>query len=153
MFGKFVEKHNTLILLIIAVLAILGIVLSIVLAWSYESRINDLSDKVLVLNDQVKSYSSNLARLYEDNRYLDSNDIPKAIDGPQIDELRAMPNMMDTIEEAQPVVQPVQQGQQVQPVQPVAPPVQPVQPIQPVAQSVQPAQPTVSPSLEQSNSS
>lgn len=146
MFGKFVEKHNTLILLIIAVLAILGIVLSIVLAWSYESRINDLSDKVLVLNDQVKSYSSNLARLYEDNRYLDSNDIPKAIDGPQIDELRAMPNMMDTIEETQPVAQPVQQGQPVQQVQQIQPVAQPVQ-------SVQPAQPAVSPSLEQSNSS
>ena len=78
-----------------------------------EVKYNELELQNAKLNEQVKTYTNNLARLYEQERYIDEeadNTVTQSIPAPDVDAINSMNNM------SVPSV-PVQQEVHVQPVQ------------------------------------
>ena len=128
--NEILTNNITTVVIVIIVLIVLSVIITFMLLKATEVKYNDLESQNAKLYEQVKVYTNNLAKLYEQDRYIDdeANDaVTQNIPAPDVDAINSMNNM--SIPTAP--VQQVQQPQQVQTVQ------QPVQQVQPQQQPVQ----------------
>ena len=138
--NELITTNITIVVAIIIILIIVSVIITFMLLKVTESKYNDLELQNVRLIEQVKTYTNNLAKLYEDEKMITEQSATQDIPAPDVNKINAMPEMV-----YQPVQQPVQSvGQPVnQPVQSVNQPVQSVdqpvnQPVnQPVGQTVQ----------------
>lgn len=135
--NELITTNITIVVAIIIILIIVSVIITFMLLKVTESKYNDLELQNVRLIEQVKTYTNNLAKLYEDEKMItEQSAATQDIPAPDVNKINAMPEMV-----YQPVQQPVQSvNQPVQPtVQSVDQPVQTVnQPVnQPVGQPVQ----------------
>lgn len=137
--NELITTNITIVVAIIIILIVVSVIITFMLLKVTESKYNDLELQNVRLIEQVKTYTNNLAKLYEDEKMITEQSATQDIPAPDVNKINAMPEMV-----YQPVNQPV--GQPVnQPVQPIVQSVdQPVQTVNQPVQSVdQPVQPTV----------
>ena len=138
--NELITTNITIVVAIIIILIVVSVIITFMLLKVTESKYNDLELQNVRLIEQVKTYTNNLAKLYEDEKMITEQSATQDIPAPDVNKINEMPEM---------VYQPVQQSVQQPIVQPVQPTVQSVnQPVgQPVNQPVQsvdqPVQPTV----------
>ena len=142
--NELITTNITIVVAIIIILIVVSVIITFMLLKVTESKYNDLELQNVRLIEQVKTYTNNLAKLYEDEKMITEQSATQDIPAPDVNKINAMPEMVYQPEQQpvqQPIVQPVQSvNQPVQPtVQSVDQPVQTVnQPIdQPVGQTVQ----------------
>lgn len=141
--NELITTNITIVVAIIIILIVVSVIITFMLLKVTESKYNDLELQNVRLIEQVKTYTNNLAKLYEDEKMITEQSATQDIPAPDVNKINAMPEMV-----YQPVQQPVQQPI-VQPVQSVNQPVQPTvqsvnQPVQTVGQPVnQPVDQTV----------
>ena len=142
--NELITTNITIVVAIIIILIVVSVIITFMLLRVTESKYNDLELQNVRLIEQVKTYTNNLAKLYEDEKMITEQSATQDIPAPDVNKINAMPEMVYQPEQQpvqQPIVQPVQSvNQPVQPtVQSVDQPVQTVnQPIdQPVGQTVQ----------------
>lgn len=145
--NELITTNITIVVAIIIILIVVSVIITFMLLKVTESKYNDLELQNVRLIEQVKTYTNNLAKLYEDEKMITEQSATQDIPAPDVNKIKAMPEMVyQPVQQSvqQPIVQPVQSvGQPVnQPVQSVDQPVQTVnQPVQtvdqPVGQTVQ----------------
>lgn len=98
---EFIINNITITISIILVLIIICLVVSFLSIRIYNNKYNDLLNHNEILNEQVKSYSNNLAKLYEQERFIDEPDIQhvEIPDVNDINEMAEMPQEADVKEE------------------------------------------------------
>ena len=139
--NELITTNITIVVAIIIILIVVSVIITFMLLKVTESKYNDLELQNVRLIEQVKTYTNNLAKLYEDEKMITEQSATQDIPAPDVNKINAMPEMVYQPEQQpvqQPIVQPVQSVNQ--PVgQPVNQPVQTVnQPVdQPVGQTVQ----------------
>ena len=135
--NELITTNITIVVAIIIILIVVSVIITFMLLKVTESKYNDLELQNVRLIEQVKTYTNNLAKLYEDEKMItEQSAATQDIPAPDVNKINAMPEMV-----YQPVQQPI-----VQPVQSVNQPVQPTvqsvdQPVQSVGQPVQVDQP------------
>ena len=118
--NELITTNITIVVAIIIILIVVSVIITFMLLKVTESKYNDLELQNVRLIEQVKTYTNNLAKLYEDEKMITEQSATQDIPAPDVNKINAMPEM---------VYQPVQQ--------PIAQPVQSVnQPVQPTVQSV-----------------
>ena len=136
--NELLTKNITIVVAVIIVLIVVSVIITFMLLKVTESKYIDLELQNVRLIEQVKTYTNNLAKLYEEEKMIseEQDDVTQDIPAPDVNKINEMPEM---------VYQPVQQSVQQPIVQPVQPTVQSVnQPVNQPVQSVdQPVQPTV----------
>ena len=134
--NELITTNITIVVAIIIILIVVSVIITFMLLKVTESKYNDLELQNVRLIEQVKTYTNNLAKLYEDEKMITEQSATQDIPAPDVNKINEMPEM---------VYQPVQQSVQQPIVQPVQPTVQSVnQPVgQPVNQTVQSVDQTV----------
>lgn len=89
---EIIINNITITISIILVLIIICLVVSFLSIRIYNNKYNDLINQNEILNEQVKSYSNNLAKLYEQERFIDEPDI-QHVEIPNIDDINDIPEM------------------------------------------------------------
>lgn len=118
--NEILTNNITIVVAVIIVLIVVSVIITFMLLKATEVKYNELELQNAKLNEQVKTYTNNLARLYEQERYIDEeadNTVTQSIPAPDVDAINSMNNM------SVPSV-PVQQEVPVQSVQTVQQPVQ-----------------------------
>lgn len=93
--NELITNNITIVVSIIIIMIIVSLVLMLIMLKSTELRCENIEAQNAKLNDQVRTYSSNLARLYEQEKFIDedhdqeANEIPE----PNLEELNNMPDM------------------------------------------------------------
>lgn len=121
--NEILTNNITIVIAVIIVLIVVSVIITFMLLKATEVKYNELELQNAKLNEQVKTYTNNLARLYEQERYIDEeadNTVTQSIPAPDVDAINSMNNM------SVPSV-PVQQEVPVQSVQSVQTVQQPVQ--------------------------
>lgn len=121
--NEILTNNITIVVAVIIVLIVVSVIITFMLLKATEVKYNELELQNAKLNEQVKTYTNNLARLYEQERYIDEeadNTVTQSIPAPDVDAINSMNNM------SVPSV-PVQQEVPVQSVQSVQTVQQPVQ--------------------------
>lgn len=111
--NEILTNNITIVVAVIIVLIVVSVIITFMLLKATEVKYNELELQNAKLNEQVKTYTNNLARLYEQERYIDEeadNTVTQSIPAPDVDAINSMNNM------SVPSV-PVQQEVPVQPVQ------------------------------------
>lgn len=114
--NEILTKNITIVVAVIIVLIVVSVIITFMLLKATEVKYNDLEIQNAKLNEQVKTYTNNLARLYEQDRYIDdeANDtITQNIPAPDVAAINSMNTMSIPTAPVQQEV-PVQQVQQVQ---------------------------------------
>ena len=147
--NELITTNITIVVAIIIILIVVSVIITFMLLKVTESKYNDLELQNVRLIEQVKTYTNNLAKLYEDEKMITEQSATQDIPAPDVNKINAMPEMVYQPVQ-QPIVQPVQSvnqpvGQPVnQPVQSIDQPVQSIdQPVQTVGQPVQSVDQTV----------
>lgn len=93
--NELITNNISIVVSIIIIMIIVSLVLMLIMIKSTELRCENIEVQNAKLNDQVRTYSSNLARLYEQEKFIDedhdqeANEIPE----PNLEELNNMPDM------------------------------------------------------------
>lgn len=127
--NEILTNNITIVVAVIIVLIVVSVIITFMLLKATEVKYNDLELQNAKLSEQVKTYTNNLARLYEQERYIDEDaddTVTQNIPAPDVDAINSMNNM--SIPNLHVPSAPVQQD--VQPVQ------QPVQQVQPQNESI-----------------
>lgn len=137
--NELLTKNITIVVAVIIVLIVVSVIITFMLLKVTESKYNDLELQNVRLIEQVKTYTNNLAKLYEEEKMIseEQDDVTQDIPAPDVNKINEMPEMTYQ----QPVAQ--QQQQQVAHQQVVQQPVaqQPVAQQADVVQTQQPQQP------------
>lgn len=123
--NEILTNNITIVVAVIIVLIVVSVIITFMLLKATEVKYNDLELQNAKLSEQVKTYTNNLARLYEQERYIDEDaddTVTQNIPAPDVDAINSMNNM------SIPNVQNVPSAPVQQDVQPVQQPVQQVQP-------------------------
>lgn len=141
--NELITTNITIVVAVIIVLIIVSVIITFMLLKVTESKYNDLELQNVRLIEQVKTYTNNLAKLYEEEKIItEQESATQDIPAPDVNKINAMPEMAYQQPVQQPFVQPSadQPAQQVQPVQPAQQPFvqQPAvqQPVQTVQQII-----------------
>ena len=119
--NEILTNNITIVVAVIIVLIVVSVIITFMLLKATEVKYNDLELQNAKLSEQVKTYTNNLARLYEQERYIDEDaddTVTQNIPAPDVDAINSMNNMSIPNVPSAPVqqdVQPVQPVQQVQP--------------------------------------
>ena len=136
--NELLTKNITIVVAVIIVLIVVSVIITFMLLKVTESKYNDLELQNVRLIEQVKTYTNNLAKLYEEEKMISEeqdNVVTQDIPAPDVNKINEMPEMTYQ----QPVVQ--QQQQQVAHQQVVQQPVAQQQVIQQADVNVQTQQP------------
>ena len=90
--NEFIINHMTFVMTAILVLIIVCFVISLLSAYVSRNKYDDLVNQNNVLNEQVKTYSNNLAKLYEQERFIDEPDL-QHVDTPNTSDINNIPEM------------------------------------------------------------
>lgn len=116
--NEILTNNITIVVAVIIVLIVVSVIITFMLLKATEVKYNDLELQNVKLSEQVKTYTNNLARLYEQERYIDEDaddTVTQNIPAPDVDAINSMNNMSIPSVPVQQDVQPVQSVQQVQP--------------------------------------
>lgn len=123
--NEILTNNITIVVAVIIVLIVVSVIITFMLLKATEVKYNELELQNAKLNEQVKTYTNNLARLYEQERYIDEDvaddTVTQNIPAPDVNAINSMNNMsipnVQNVPSApvQQDVQPVQSVQQVQP--------------------------------------
>lgn len=119
--NEILTNNITIVVAVIIVLIVVSVIITFMLLKATEVKYNDLELQNAKLSEQVKTYTNNLARLYEQERYIDEDaddTVTQNIPAPDVDAINSMNNMSipnvpsaPVQQDVQPVQQPVQQVQ------------------------------------------
>ena len=92
--NELLTKNITIVVAVIIVLIVVSVIITFMLLKVTESKYNDLELQNVRLIEQVKTYTNNLAKLYEEEKMIseeqdDLSDIP----APDVNKINAMPEM------------------------------------------------------------
>ena len=90
--NEFIINHITIVISVILVSIIICLVVSWMSIKVYKTKYDDLVNQNNVLNEQVKTYSNNLAKLYEQERFIDEPDL-QHVDTPNTSDINNIPEM------------------------------------------------------------
>lgn len=90
--NEFINNHITIIISVILVSIIICLCVSWLSIKVYQTKYDDLVNQNNVLNEQVKTYSNNLAKLYEQERFIDEPDL-QHVDTPNTSDINNIPEM------------------------------------------------------------
>lgn len=118
--NEILTNNITIVVAVIIVLIVVSVIITFMLLKATEVKYNDLELQNAKLSEQVKTYTNNLARLYEQERYIDEDaddTVTQNIPAPDVDAINSMNNMSipNVHVPSAPVQQDVQPVQQVQP--------------------------------------
>ena len=88
---EIIINNITITISIILVLIIICLVISLLSIRIYNNKYNDLLNQNEILNEQVQSYTNNLAKLYEQERFIDEPDI-QHVEIPDVDDINKIPD-------------------------------------------------------------
>lgn len=133
--NELLTKNITIVVAVIIVLIVVSVIITFMLLKVTESKYNDLELQNVRLIEQVKTYTNNLAKLYEEEKMIseEQDDVTQDIPAPDVNKINEMPEMT--------YQQPVVQQQQVAHQQVVQQPVAQQQVIQQADVNVQTQQP------------
>lgn len=133
--NELLTKNITIVVAVIIVLIVVSVIITFMLLKVTESKYNDLELQNVRLIEQVKTYTNNLAKLYEEEKMIseEQDDVTQDIPAPDVNKINEMPEMTYQ----QPVAQqPVaQQADVVQTQQPQQPQQNGQAPIQPIVET------------------
>ena len=89
---EIIINNITITISIILVLIIICLVISLLSIRIYNNKYNDLLNQNEILNEQVQSYTNNLAKLYEQERFIDEPDI-QHVEIHDVDDINKIPEM------------------------------------------------------------
>lgn len=111
--NELLTKNITIVVAVIIVLIVVSVIITFMLLKVTESKYNDLELQNVRLIEQVKTYTNNLAKLYEEEKMISEEQdsvVTQDIPAPDVNKINEMPEMTH-----QPVVQqPVAQQQVIQ---------------------------------------
>ena len=125
--NELLTKNITIVVAAIIVLIVVSVIITFMLLKVTESKYNDLELQNVRLIEQVKTYTNNLAKLYEEEKMIseEQDDVTQDIPAPDVNKINEMPEMTYQ----QPVVQQADVVQTQQPQQPQQNGQAPIQPI------------------------
>lgn len=125
--NELLTKNITIVVAVIIVLIVVSVIITFMLLKVTESKYNDLELQNVRLIEQVKTYTNNLAKLYEEEKMIseEQDDVTQDIPAPDVNKINEMPEMTYQ----QPVVQQADVVQTQQPQQPQQNGQAPIQPI------------------------
>lgn len=130
--NELLTKNITIVVAVIIVLIVVSVIITFMLLKVTESKYNDLELQNVRLIEQVKTYTNNLAKLYEEEKMISEEQdsvVTQDIPAPDVNKINEMPEMTHQAVVQQPVAQQAdvvqtQQPQQLQqngqaPIQPI----------------------------------
>lgn len=125
--NELLTKNITIVVAVIIVLIVVSVIITFMLLKVTESKYNDLELQNVRLIEQVKTYTNNLAKLYEEEKMISEEQdsvVTQDIPAPDVNKINEMPEMThqavaqqaDVVQTQQPQ-QPQQNGQA--PIQPI----------------------------------
>lgn len=111
--NELLTKNITIVIIVIIVLIVVSVIITFMLLKVTKSKYNDLELQNVRLIEQVKTYTNNLAKLYEEEKMIseEQDSVTQDIPAPDVNKINAMPEMTYQQPVAQADVQ-VQQQQQ-----------------------------------------
>lgn len=125
--NELLTKNITIVVAVIIVLIVVSVIITFMLLKVTESKYNDLELQNVRLIEQVKTYTNNLAKLYEEEKMISEEQdsvVTQDIPAPDVNKINEMPEMTQ-----QPVAQQADVVQTQQPQQPQQNGQAPIQPI------------------------
>lgn len=112
--NELLTKNITIVVAVIIVLIVVSVIITFMLLKATESKYNDLELQNARLIEQVKTYTNNLAKLYEEEKMISEeqdSDTQDVIPDPDVNKINAMPEMkyQQPVAVQQPAVQTPQQ--------------------------------------------
>ena len=101
--NELLTKNITIVVAVIIVLIVVSVIITFMLLKVTESKYNDLELQNVRLIEQVKTYTNNLAKLYEEEKMISEEQdsvVTQDIPAPDVNKINEMPEMTH-----QPVVQ------------------------------------------------
>ena len=126
--NELLTKNITIVVAVIIVLIVVSVIITFMLLKVTESKYNDLELQNVRLIEQVKTYTNNLAKLYEEEKMISEEQdsvVTQDIPAPDVNKINEMPEMTYQ----QPVAQQADVVQTQQPQQPQQNGQAPIQPI------------------------
>lgn len=130
--NELLTKNITIVVAVIIVLIVVSVIITFMLLKVTESKYNDLELQNVRLIEQVKTYTNNLAKLYEEEKMISEEQdsvVTQDIPAPDVNKINEMPEMTHQAVAQQPVVQQADVVQTQQPQQPQQNGQAPIQPI------------------------
>lgn len=130
--NELLTKNITIVVAVIIVLIVVSVIITFMLLKVTESKYNDLELQNVRLIEQVKTYTNNLAKLYEEEKMISEEQdsvVTQDIPAPDVNKINEMPEMTQQPVVQQPVVQQADVVQTQQPQQPQQNGQAPIQPI------------------------
>lgn len=94
--NELLTKNLTIVVAVIIVLIVVSVIITFMLLKVTESKYNDLELQNARLIEQVKTYTNNLAKLYEEEKMISEeqdSDTQSVIPDPDVNKINAMPEM------------------------------------------------------------
>lgn len=110
--NEILTNNITIVIAVIIVLIVVSVIITFMLLKATEVKYNELELQNIKLNEQVKTYTNNLARLYEQERYIDedvTDEVTQNIPAPDVDAINTMDKMKMSIQQPVQPEQPVQE--------------------------------------------
>lgn len=131
--NELLTKNITIVVAVIIVLIVVSVIITFMLLKVTESKYNDLELQNVRLIEQVKTYTNNLAKLYEEEKMISEEQdsvVTQDIPAPDVNKINEMPEMThQAVVQQQPVAQQADVVQTQQPQQPQQNGQAPIQPI------------------------
>lgn len=106
--NELLTKNITIVVAVIIVLIVVSVIITFMLLKVTESKYNDLELQNVRLIEQVKTYTNNLAKLYEEEKMISEEQdsvVTQDIPAPDVNKINEMPEMTHQPVVQQPVVQ------------------------------------------------
>lgn len=106
--NELLTKNITIVVAVIIVLIVVSVIITFMLLKVTESKYNDLELQNVRLIEQVKTYTNNLAKLYEEEKMISEEQdsvVTQDIPAPDVNKINEMPEMTQQPVVQQPVVQ------------------------------------------------
>lgn len=136
--NELLTKNITIVVAVIIVLIVVSVIITFMLLKVTESKYNDLELQNVRLIEQVKTYTNNLAKLYEEEKMISEEQdsvVTQDIPAPDVNKINEMPEMTHQAVVQQPVAQQADVVQTQQPQQPQQPQQNGQAPIQPIVET------------------
>lgn len=128
--NELLTKNITIVVAVIIVLIVVSVIITFMLLKVTESKYNDLELQNVRLIEQVKTYTNNLAKLYEEEKMISEEQdsvVTQDIPAPDVNKINEMPEMThQAVAQQADVVQTQQPQQPQQPQQNGQAPIQPI---------------------------